>query len=230
MPLTPEDVHKKTFTPVRLREGYDMGEVDQFLDEVESELDRLVRDNDELRAKVAALSADAGSDSDGSAPPRAAPVAPLLPPVTTGPEASAAVTRLLEIATTNAEQLVDEAQQQAIRILDEARASVESLESETLTKVERLEADARTRSEKLDAETSERRAQLFSQLEEEKETLARALKELRGLEDDYRAQLRGYFESQLQYLNGNTDPELRVSGLSSPDTPRRLRELLGEDG
>ena len=35
MPLTPEDVHKKTFTPVRLREGYDMGEVDQFLDEVD---------------------------------------------------------------------------------------------------------------------------------------------------------------------------------------------------
>src|SRR5512141_2684286 len=33
MPLTPEDVSNKLFTPVRLREGYDMGEVDQFLDE-----------------------------------------------------------------------------------------------------------------------------------------------------------------------------------------------------
>ncbi len=38
MPLTPEDVHKKTFTPVRLREGYDMGEVDQFLDEADRSL------------------------------------------------------------------------------------------------------------------------------------------------------------------------------------------------
>ena len=38
MPLTPEDVSNKRFTPVRLREGYDMGEVDQFLDEVEAEL------------------------------------------------------------------------------------------------------------------------------------------------------------------------------------------------
>ena len=37
MPLTPEDVSNKRFTPVRLREGYDMGEVDQFLDEVEAE-------------------------------------------------------------------------------------------------------------------------------------------------------------------------------------------------
>ena len=38
MPLTPEDVSNKRFTTVRLREGYDMGEVDQFLDEVEAEL------------------------------------------------------------------------------------------------------------------------------------------------------------------------------------------------
>ena len=32
MPLTPEDVSNKRFTAVRLREGYDMGEVDAFLD------------------------------------------------------------------------------------------------------------------------------------------------------------------------------------------------------
>ena len=44
----------KRFTPVRLREGYDMGEVDQFLDEVEAELARLNKENDDLRSKVAA--------------------------------------------------------------------------------------------------------------------------------------------------------------------------------
>ncbi len=54
MPLTPEDVSNKRFTPVRLREGYDMGEVDQFLDEVEAELDRMVAENNDLRAKLAA--------------------------------------------------------------------------------------------------------------------------------------------------------------------------------
>lgn len=56
MPLTPEDVRNKRFTPVRLREGYDMGEVDQFLDEVEAELERLTVENQELRAKVSAAS------------------------------------------------------------------------------------------------------------------------------------------------------------------------------
>ena len=69
MPLTPEDVSNKRFTPVRLREGYDMGEVDQFLDEVEAELGRLIKENDELRAKLQA------AQKGGVAP--AAPV-PLL--------------------------------------------------------------------------------------------------------------------------------------------------------
>ena len=40
MPLTPEDVSNKRFTPVRLREGYDMGEVDNWLDQAAAELGR----------------------------------------------------------------------------------------------------------------------------------------------------------------------------------------------
>ena len=60
MPLTPEDVRSKRFTPVRLREGYDMGEVDQFLDEVEAELERLYKENNDLRVKLE--SAQTGRD------------------------------------------------------------------------------------------------------------------------------------------------------------------------
>ena len=52
--LTPEDVSNKRFTPVRLREGYDMGEVDQFLDQVEAELELLHSENEDLRAKLEA--------------------------------------------------------------------------------------------------------------------------------------------------------------------------------
>ena len=75
MPLTPEDVSNKRFTPVRLREGYDMGEVDQFLDEVEAELARLTRENDDLRAKLslAQTGTDHGAGSVFAAP---APVTP----------------------------------------------------------------------------------------------------------------------------------------------------------
>src|SRR3954454_9771560 len=68
MPLTPEDVSNKRFTPVRLREGYDMGEVDQFLDEVEAELARLTRENDDLRTKLSAAQSGAGEPAAPAAP------------------------------------------------------------------------------------------------------------------------------------------------------------------
>ena len=63
MPLTPEDVQNKEFTTVRLREGYDMQEVDEFLDEVEAELSRMHRENEELRDKLAAVTRGGGSAS-----------------------------------------------------------------------------------------------------------------------------------------------------------------------
>src|SRR5689334_4142615 len=75
MPLTPEDVRNKRFTPVRLREGYDMGEVDQFLDEVEAELERLTVENEELRSKVAAASSGVPTGIIPAVAPAPAPVA-----------------------------------------------------------------------------------------------------------------------------------------------------------
>src|SRR5690242_14549778 len=91
MPLTPEDVSNKRFTPVRLREGYDMGEVDQFLDEVEAELGRLTRENDELRQKLSAAQSGAGeqsapaSEAVAPAPVAAEPAAPEPAPVQQSP-------------------------------------------------------------------------------------------------------------------------------------------------
>ena len=140
MPLTPEDVSNKRFTPVRLREGYDMGEVDQFLDEVEAELARLTKENDDLRSKLSAAQTGGGSgfqDTSSTAQtpavqerepepppapeptpvpvPVAEPVAAAAGPETirveTVPQASNAAARLLEIATRNADELVESGQE-----------------------------------------------------------------------------------------------------------------------
>ncbi len=67
MPLTPQDVRNKLFTPVRFKPGYDEDEVDAFLDEVETELTRLYVHIEELDglggpgggADVARIQADA---------------------------------------------------------------------------------------------------------------------------------------------------------------------------
>lgn len=50
MALTPEDVRNKRFTAVRFKEGYDLDEVDAFLDEIELTLSQLTKENADLRA------------------------------------------------------------------------------------------------------------------------------------------------------------------------------------
>ena len=255
MPLTPEDVSNKRFTPVRLREGYDMGEVDQFLDEVEAELARLTRENDDLRAKLAA--AQSGAPVPQSAPepapvafekapepPAAAPVAapveaPAAPAasaaptseiqtirVETVPQASNAAARLLEIATRNADELVDEAKNDADKIIGEARTKAERLESESKSKADRLESDARTRAQMLDQETAERRTQLFGDLEKERDKLSIEVENLRSFEREYRSRLKSYFTQQLEALAaGGGEAEPQ----DEAPAPKRLRSILGEE-
>ena len=53
MTLTPQDIRDQQFTTVRMRTGYDMDEVDGFLDTVETEITRLLTDSDDLRARLA---------------------------------------------------------------------------------------------------------------------------------------------------------------------------------
>jgi DivIVA domain-containing protein len=258
MPLTPEDVSNKRFTPVRLREGYDMGEVDQFLDEVEAELARLTRENDDLRTKLSAAQSGAVDSAPAPMPepPAPEPVAatpepepepepepvptqqtPALGGVAPGVEtirvetvgdASNAAARLLELASRNADQLVEDAKSEADKIVGEARTKAERLEGESKTNADKLEADARGRAQSLDAETAERRTQLFGDLERERDTLSHEVDNLRAFEREYRSRLKTYFSQQLEALES--------SATADPTThepglaaPKRLRSVLGDD-
>lgn len=53
--LTPDAVRGKRFSTTRLRPGYDEGEVDEFLDLVESEVSLLIRERGDARARIEAL-------------------------------------------------------------------------------------------------------------------------------------------------------------------------------
>jgi DivIVA domain-containing protein len=44
MALTPEDVRNKQFTTVRFKEGYDLDEVDNFLDAIEDALTEITKE------------------------------------------------------------------------------------------------------------------------------------------------------------------------------------------
>src|SRR6478609_10281415 len=239
MPLTPEDVSNKRFTPVRLREGYDMGEVDQFLDEVEAELARLTRENEDLRSKLSAAQQAGPAPAQEKAPepvkapepapapsptPAAAPTETIK--VATVADASSAAARLLEIATRNADELVGEAKDQADKVIGKARTKAERLEAESKVKSDRLESDARTRSQMLDSETAERRQQLFGDLEKEKEKLNAEVENLRSFEREYRSRLKSYFQQQLAALDGSGEGGILAG---SDHAPKRLKSLLGDD-
>src|SRR6478735_2880834 len=206
MPLTPEDVSNKRFTPVRLREGYDMGEVDAFLDEVE------------------AKPADKPAETQ---PVAAAASATEEIKVYTAAEASSAATRLLELATRNADEVVTEAIQEAEQIVGAARTEAERLEAETKSKADKLEQEARARAQNLDSEVEGKRREMLGDLEREKRRLDTEVEDLRGFEREYRSRLKSYFTEQLQALEGSGEGgQLPNSGDST--APKRLKSVSEE--
>jgi DivIVA domain-containing protein len=121
MTLTLDDVRNKRFRMAR-KSGYEVLEVDEFVDEVEESFAQLVEENQNLRKQVEALKA---APPPAPAPHTVAPAPTVQPPaprqpapvqapmsgtivVTTGKEASAAVVRLVEMSTEQAERLVEE--------------------------------------------------------------------------------------------------------------------------
>jgi len=210
-----------------------MGAVDQFLDEVEAELARLTRENDDVRSKLSAAQSGA-SEAAAPEPPAATPEPEPEPePVAAAPEpeptptvqapamgsiapagvetirvetvgeASNAAARLLELASRNADQLVEDAKGEADKIIGEARTKAERLESEAKTNADKLEADARGRAQSLDSETAERRTQLFGDLESERDRLSSDVDNLRAFEREYRSRLKVYFSQQLEALESS---------------------------
>ena len=86
---------------------------------------------------------------------------------------------MLELAGRNAEELVSDARSQADRIVSEASG----------------------RAEELDGDTEQRRAQLVADLERDHQELKDEVEDLRAFEREYRAQLRNYFQQQLEALD-----------------------------
>ena len=67
VPLTPEDVDNKRFSTARvMRQGYDMTEVDNFLDEVAAEMKRLHSELTELREKASARAREVRGHDGGA--------------------------------------------------------------------------------------------------------------------------------------------------------------------
>ncbi len=153
MPLTASDVANKQFTTVKLREGYNMEEVDGFLDEVEGELGRLHREIDDLTAQTAA------APPAVLAPP--APVEVVAPVVVAAAPPTDAAVRMLELAQKTADEYVAGAKVEADRILADAR----STHARTMGDLESERTGIQAKVDELRAFEKEYRTRLRSYLE-----------------------------------------------------------------
>jgi len=223
MPLTPADVRNKQFSTTRLRPGYDEEEVDAFLDEVEVELDRLIQENEELRAKLAEClrggkSAVSALNSPLTEPePELMTPEPMMPEPERRPEPAMmsmappednmdTAARVLALAQQTADQAIADARREADETLGRARREADEILGKARRQAEQITSDARARAESLERDAQERHRQAMGSLVQQREELERRVDDLRAFEREYRSRLKAYLEGQLRDLEaGATD-------------------------
>jgi DivIVA domain-containing protein len=246
MPLTPADVRNKQFSTTRLRPGYDEEEVDAFLDEVEAELDRLIQENEELRAKLAevlrgggkpamALSSplsDPKSDMMMSEPPmeqrRPEPMMmDRMHPVEDNMDTAA---RVLSLAQQTADQAIADARREADETLGRARREADDVLTKARRQAEQITGDARARAESLERDAQERHRQAMGSLVTQREELERRVDDLRAFEREYRSRLKAYLEGQLRDLEAGVTDSGTFPAMppAAQPTPPQLPVGLGQ--
>jgi DivIVA domain-containing protein len=240
MPLTPADVRNKQFSTTRLRPGYDEEEVDAFLDEVEAELDRLIQENEELRAKLAealrggkvpALVPHAEGLADHlmpaelpqrHEPERMMAPPPPEPPVMMAPRPVAdnmdTAARVLQLAQQTADQAIADARREADETLGRARREADDILTKARRQSEQITSDARARAESLERDAQERHRQAMGSLVQSREELERRVDDLRAFEREYRSRLKAYLEGQLRDLEAGAADSGVFPAVTGPQT------------
>ena len=196
MPLTPTDVANKQFR-IAFR-GYSLDEVDAFLDEVETELTRLLRDNAGLKTQAPSAAAPTPVEA-----PAEAPMAPLV-----GMEGQEAALRTLLLAQRTADEAIAEARAEAEDILAAARADADRTLSGAQEEAERTLSSSTQRAAGLDKEIATKIEQATGDLDARRRALEERIEELRACEREYRTRLKAYLQGQLREID---------SGVGAPE-------------
>lgn len=207
--LSADDVHYKTFTPTKFREGYDQDEVDEFLDQVVYTIQTLEERAGGAAAPVVehtnAPRENAGSDDEEIEQLRA--------------ELAAAHERIGDLESerdTLAGQL-DEARtrpapsRQSGSGPDEASsmlAIAQRVHDEYVRDGEeegnRIVAEARAQGEQIKREANDERTRILDKLESERTQLEQKVDDLKQFEREYRAQIRSHLETLINTVDSGT--------------------------
>lgn len=211
--LTAEDILNKKFSATKFREGYDVEEVDDFLDEVVRTLTSVQEENEDLRSKLAAAErriaelsrADAAGGSS-KPEPRPEPVAPAPTPAPAPVVAPAAAQGGEPESATGMLQLAQKLHDDYVRSGQEEG--------------DRLIAEAKSEGSRIVREAEETSHRTLSQLEQERSLLERKIDELRLFERDYRTRLKSFLQNLLGDLDARGSalpPRSNVGGGRAAD-------------
>jgi DivIVA domain-containing protein len=209
--LSTDELTSTRFTATRAREGYEMSEVDEFLEHITETLRRRDEEVRDLRQQLLRATERAG-DQGGAQPT---------------PDTTAAVTRLLELAARNADELMAEVQVEAASLRESTQADVQEMLASARADAERMVAGAQEQADELVsaaraesegvltrleekradevAELNRHRTAVLSEVAGRKAALEAEVARLEQLENDFRTRMRGYLTEQLAELGEPTD-------------------------
>lgn len=206
--LTADDVLTKKFPATKFREGYDVVEVDDFLDEVLNTLRELYAENDDLKAKLDASERRVAELSRANAQQSAAePAAVSIEKVIEEPKPEPVVAPAPVVAPVAA--LAPREPEMATGIIQMAQKLHDDHVRAGQDEGDRLISEAKAEGSRIVREAEETSQRTLTQLEQERSLLERKIDELRIFERDYRTRLKSY----LQNLLGDLDN--RASALPS---------------
>lgn len=192
MALTPEDVVNKRFTITKFRDGYDLDQVDDFLDEVvaefkryEDEIKKLTDEKQKLSDEIAALKS-AKPEAAAAAEPVEAKAEPV--GTETGTIAAAEAIKsshMLQLALELHDKHVHEGEKKRDQLISEAEQTAHELVSTA----------------------QKQRADELDKLEKARRKMEKHIEQLREFEGEYRGTLRSYIQGQLRDLEASPEPD-----------------------
>ena len=208
--LTADDVLTKKFPATKFREGYDVVEVDDFLDEVLTTLRELYAENDDLKAKLEASERRVAELSRANAQQASEPRPVSVEKVPEEPKPAPAA----EPAPVAAPALAPREPEMATGIIQMAQKLHDDHVRAGQEEGDRLIAEAKSEGNRIVREAEETSSRTLSQLEQERSLLERKIDELRIFERDYRTRLKSYLQNLLGDLDnrGSALPSGSSSG------------------
>jgi len=225
MALTPKDVASKQFTTVRFKEGYDLDEVDNFLDEVELTLNAITLEVQDLRSVSKGTVPDSVREemralgvensrlkSELEQAQRQLQSAQVRPQVTNDRGANDVELKASQDRIAALEAQLDSLQRMQAEQAgfgSSTTASEQGVASVRILELAQRAADdvlasARIEAENMLAETKTNVIRETRDLDAQRVSMERRVEELRAYEREYRGRMRNYLEAQLRELDSNS--------------------------